>query len=66
MYLLQNNVRSKPKVKIGIARGIMLAYIKHIKNCKHKTASSVGKSIGNIQIISSASFWIVGLLGSLF
>lgn len=37
-----------PKVKIGMARGMRLEYMKHMKNCKHITAISVGKSMGNM------------------
>ena len=63
---MQKKVNTRPKVKIGMAKGIRQAYMKHIKNCKHNTASSVGKSNGNIYTILSASFCIVGSSGLLF
>ena len=59
-------VINNPTVNIGIAKGISPEYMKHMKSCKHRTATSVGKSNGNMIIVLFAYFWIDGWSGSLF
>lgn len=56
IYFLQTYVKPSPIVKMGIDKGTKLEYMKHMKNWRHKTANSEGKSKANPTIILSAYF----------